>query len=117
MTDACYCDYGDVQTSMYVKRTVTAKKQHRCYECDKPIRPGEKYEQVSAIWDGEFRACKTCPRCLAAREYVQAHAPCFCWRHGCVLDDARDTLNEYAYISDGFWIGGMKRVLRAERHT
>ena len=117
MTDACYCSYDEGSTSMYVQRTVTARKQHECYECSRSIRPGERYELVSAIWDGRFRVCKTCPRCLAVREYVTAHAPCFCWLHGTVLDDARDTLREYAHLSNGFWIGGMKRVLRAERHA
>ena len=117
MTAACYCDYDPPR--LYKASIVTARKPHRCNECGKMLGAGERYERVNAIWerDDTVTSLVTCPRCLAVREYVEAHAPCFCWRHGCVLDDARDTLNEYAYISDGFWIGGMKRVLRAERHT
>lgn len=47
--------------------------------------------------------------------HITAHAPCFCWLHGSLLDDAEDTLRQYGRESTGFWIGGMKRLLRAQR--
>lgn len=115
MSDSCYCDYGDVSTQLYRKAEHVARKEHRCYECGSTIRPGERYEHVFAIWDHDATTCKTCARCLDVREYVAAHAPCFCWLHGSMLDDAKSVIDEYGHISLGFYIGAMKRVLRAER--
>jgi hypothetical protein len=34
-----------------------------------------------------------------------------------MLDDARNTIEEHGHHSAGFYIGAMKRVLRAERHA
>lgn len=114
MGNACYCDDGE-RPSLYHAQRVKARLRHKCYECFGPIMPGEVYEVVSSLFDGAFSLTKTCPRCLSVRDYMEAHAPCFCWLHGSMLEDAKDTLREYAHLSDGFWIGGMKRVLRAEK--
>ncbi|MEN9492834.1 MAG: hypothetical protein RJA63_3283 [Pseudomonadota bacterium] len=111
---SCYCDYGDVP-DVYSAERRKARKAYSCYECAGRIVPGEQYERVSSLFDGIWGVTRTCCRCLDARDYITAHAPCFCWLHGSMLDDARDTLWEYRRESAGFWIGGMKRVLRAER--
>lgn len=118
MSSACYCDYGDDRPTLYRAERRKARKQYRCYECHGHILPGEQYERVSTMYDGSFDVTRTCRLCLDARDYIEAHAPCFCWLHGSMLDDAKYVLNENAKHSAGFWIGGMKRVLRAERsHT
>lgn len=114
MSAACYCDTGDIP-ALYVKTTVRARKAHHCAECGNRMQVGEAHEAVRSLHDGHFSTTRTCPRCLEVRAYVTAHAPCFCWMHHTMLDDARDTLREYGSESAGFWIGGMKRVLRAER--
>ena len=115
MSGTCYCDYGE-QPSVYEACMVQrARKAHSCYECGHQISAGEGYERVRALYDGRWDIVRTCSRCLDVRRYVESHAPCFCWQHGSLLDDARDTLREYAHHSAGFWIGGMKRVLRAGR--
>lgn len=111
----CYCDYGE-QPDVYLVEMVRARKPHVCYECHRRMSPGETYERTKSLYDGEWETYHTCPRCLDVRAYVEAHAPCFCWMHGSMLDDARNTLEHYGHESAGFWIGGMKRVLRAERH-
>ena len=92
-----------------------ARKTYRCYECSNAIAPGERYERTASLYDGRWDLARVCGRCLEARDYITAHAPCFCWLYGSMLDDAKDTLNEYGHQSAGFYIGGMKRVLRAER--
>ena len=74
------------------------------------------YERNALLYDGCWTVAKTCHLCVEAREYVTAHAPCFCWLHGSMLDDAEETINQYGHESAGFYIGGMKRVLRA-RHN
>ena len=113
--DGCYCDYGESPAVYAVKRH-KARAGHACYECHGLIVPGETYERVAALYDGKWLTIKTCRRCLDVRDYVTAHAPCFCWLHGSMLDDARNTLEEYGHESAAFWIGAMKRILRAERH-
>ena len=77
--------------------------------------PGEQYERAAALYDGSWDVMRTCCRCLDARDYITAHAPCFCWLHGSMLDDARAVIDEHGHVSAGFYIGAMKRVLRAER--
>lgn len=111
----CYCDVGDGYPDVYRKETRTARVQHRCYECGKAIKTGERYEYTASLFDGSWTIAKTCCRCLDVREYVTAHAPCFCWLHGSMLDEAREAANDYGRYSAGFYIGTMKRVLRAER--
>lgn len=73
------------------QRMVKARKDHKCTECRKPIKAGEKYEYVFGVWD-EVETFKTCCRCVAVREYVEAHVPCFCWAYGAMLSEARDAI-------------------------
>ena len=115
MSDACFCDFGDPPTVQHSER-LRARKHYRCYECHKAIAPGETYERTASLYDGSWDVARVCSRCLDARDYITAHAPCFCWMYGSMLDDAKNTLDEYGHHSAGFYIGGMKRVLRAERH-
>lgn len=108
----CYCDYGE-SPDVYSTSEHRARLQHRCYECGSPILPGERYERTAMLYEGSWDIAKTCHRCLDLRVYVQAHAPCFCWLHGSMLDDAAEVINEYGRESFGFFIGGMKRFMRA----
>ena len=109
----CYCDYGE-QAQVYQLDTVKAARlAHKCYECGKPIAAGEPYERTRSLYDGHWTVAKTCCRCLDLRQYVTAHAPCFCWLHGSMLDDAAEVIQQYGRESDGFFIGSMKRYIRA----
>jgi len=47
--------------------TPVARKRHRCCECRGEIRPGEKYERISGVWDGEPMRFKTCLDCVLLR--------------------------------------------------
>lgn len=115
MSDACYCDVGDPPTVQHTER-VLARKVYRCYECSRSIALGEQYERAASLYDGAWDVTRVCCRCLDVLDYITAHAPCFCWLSSSMLDDAKETLNQYGRESGGFWLGGMKRVLRAERH-
>lgn len=109
----CYCDSGE-RADVYSVETRKARKQHRCYECQGSIRAGEVYERVATLYDGSWDTARTCCRCLDVRQYITAHAPCFCWMHGSMLDDAKAVIDEHGHISAGFYIGAMKRFLRAQ---
>lgn len=114
MAYECVCDYD--RPDVYRRETRIARVPHKCYECCNTIQKGERYEYNTSLYDGDWNESKTCCRCLTVREYVESHAPCFCWLHGSMLDDAKNVIEEHGNVSAGFYIGAMKRVLRAERH-
>lgn len=112
MMDACYCDDGE-RPDVYDAEVRKARKSYACYECTTGIKPGERYERVATLYEGRWETTRTCCRCLDLRQYVEAHAPCFCWLHGSMLDDARDVIEQYSTESAGFLIGASKRYMRA----
>lgn len=88
----CFCDYEPAE--FYAKSEPKARKERRCCECGKAIQVGQRYEYVRGKWDGEMSFFKTCCRCVALRDHLQAHAKCFCWAHGNLLSDIRGTVEE-----------------------
>lgn len=116
MSAECFCDFGDEAPDVQHRERSRASKTYRCYECCCSIGRGEVYERTASLYDGSWDVYRVCCRCLDARDYITAHAPCFCWLFGSMLEDAKSTLSQYGHESAGFYIGGMKRVLRAERH-
>lgn len=109
----CFCDFE--RPSFYAKSERGARKAHRCYECARAILPGERYEHTVAKYDGTLQAMKTCGRCLALRDWVQAHVPCFCWLHGSMLDDARETVDQYWQEAPGLLFGYLRRRVAVRR--
>jgi hypothetical protein len=101
----CYCDYE--MPTVYRAATHTARKEHKCRECARIIKPGERYEYVFAIWEGEACHVRTCSHCLSLREWVKAHVPCFCWGHGEMIEAAINT-------APGFWFGTLRRQVAIE---
>lgn len=114
MSNACYCDY-DGLPSVYRESQHVARKQHVCYECRRKIKAGEKYEYVFSVYDGAAQEIRTCQHCLAIRDWVTAHVPCFCIYHGNILDDARDAVYEYSHEAPGLVFGYLRRVVALNR--
>ncbi len=112
---ACTCDY-DYVASVYRKSEHTARKQHKCSECGAPILPGERYEYVFAIWDGDPTHVRTCCRCTALRDFVVAHIPCSCWAHGNLLEDMQTEVEHYSHEAPGLLMGYLRR-LKAVYHA
>lgn len=46
----------------------TARKTHRCCECLSDINPGDHYEYISGIWDGDPQTYKTCLDCKSVKD-------------------------------------------------
>ena len=68
MECSCKVDIDpDIGPDCHKEKIVTARKKHRCYECFQDIQPGEKYEYVSGIWDGDPQTYKTCLDCKSIR--------------------------------------------------
>ena len=117
--DDCYCDFGE-PASFYTKRLVAkARRAHRCNECGNQVRPGESYERVTGVWDGDLSTFCTCQKCLSLREAVTECVPCFCWRHGDMLNDAIETVQHYEWdlrgTGDWFRLGRLGVAIRRGR--
>lgn len=66
MSLSCECDYNrpDVFKTTYHK----ARKHHVCYECGSQIKPGETYEYIFGVWDGNSDSFHTCEKCADLRD-------------------------------------------------
>ena len=51
-----YCTVSDA-------KIITARKPHQCEECDKTIQPGERYERISQLYEGEWSRMSVCLMC------------------------------------------------------
>ena len=73
----CNCD--DTSPDAFTRRTVRARKAHRCVECDAAIPAGASYEVISGIWGGEPDRFRTCSTCAEVRHLFErrpgAHCP------------------------------------------
>lgn len=67
----CTCDY-DGMPDVFDERMVVARKKHRCCECYTDINPGDVYERIKGLWDGEWSTYKTCERCSDLRNSIAA---------------------------------------------
>ncbi len=110
----CVCDF-DEPAQIYSQTVRSAKAAHRCHECFTCISVGARYEDVAMLFEGKWSHRKTCHRCLDLREWVQAHIPCFCWTHGSVLHDAKETVQQYAHAAPGLFMGWARRQIAIDR--
>lgn len=98
---ACYCEVDNPATIYHAERPMARRHRH-CTECGKDIHPGERYENVAGLWEGEWSHYSTCHRCLALRDWLEATSCCFCWAHHNLLEDMQTE------IQDGHWKPGFK---------
>ena len=91
---SCFIDVGEYP-EFYTDKVVTAKKQHKCYECGETISIGDKYQRCSGKWDGEVLTYKTCLGCMRIRD-------AYC-SNGWVFGELREAFMEcmgWDYIDD-----------------
>jgi len=79
--------------SFYTEKVVKARKMHKCVECHRGIKPGERYESAAGCWDDGFHVMKTCADCLSVRNAM------FCsgWMYGEIWNEVREHLY---YVDD-----------------
>lgn len=66
----CACVYvadGGFSCDFFREIIRTARKEHKCGECSRTIKPGEHYEIATGKWDGIICSSKTCSDCLSVR--------------------------------------------------
>lgn len=111
----CECDYDSVLEVMDERIVKAARKDHKCSECQRTIKAGESYEFVFGIADGEGCTYKTCSHCLALREWIKAHIPCFCWAYTMMREDAINTAHAAANEAPGLLFGAYRREVAIRR--
>jgi hypothetical protein len=67
-----------------------ARIEHKCGECNRVIKPGEKYERASGCWDGRLETHKTCGDCLS----IRASFFCAGWAYGGLWEMLGDHIND-----------------------
>lgn len=65
----CDCDFMD-PPSFHCKRTLRARKLHKCCECNRVISPGTEYIVVTGLWDGTLDRFKICCACEQIRSLL-----------------------------------------------
>lgn len=109
----CFCDYDPPE--VYRAREHKARKARPCTECGGHICPGERYEHVWGVWEGQPGTHNTCTRCLDLRDWVGAHVPCFCWAHHNLFDDAIETARTVVDEAPGLLFGTYRRFVLIQR--
>lgn len=74
----CSIDY-DYAVTVLTDQSRTARKDHKCGECGRLIKKGEKYRYISFTGD-EFGYSKACAHCEQARHWLNKH--CGGWKFG-----------------------------------
>ena len=60
---------------------------------------------------------RACCRCIALRDWVQAHVPCLCWAHGSMIEDSLGEIDmRYRAEAPGLYFGAMRRYVAIRRH-
>lgn len=109
----CVCDYEPA--NFYQVTTRVARRRFVCDECSGGILPGERYDRAFGVWERSGRVFKTCPRCMALREWILLHVPCFCLAHGNLREDALNAAAEYAHVAPGLLFGAIRREVLIRR--
>jgi hypothetical protein len=66
--DVCIdMDYGE-DNEFYAESFPLARKEHRCCECRRTIKPGERYQRCAGKSDGSFWAERSCAECCEVRK-------------------------------------------------
>ncbi|MCH7908689.1 MAG: hypothetical protein IIB38_03625 [Candidatus Hydrogenedentes bacterium] len=82
MTDNCiYSDDGE-PFEVSTRKLRHARKPHQCTECGGEILPGDLYEHIAGLSDGEWCSYKTCARCCNVRDDFFV-----AWTYGTMVED------------------------------
>lgn len=62
----CSC-YDGESAECYSERLVRARKLHKCCECGDEIAPGETYQRITGMREGDWFTFTTCVPCTRVR--------------------------------------------------
>ena len=110
--DYCSCDG---YAYPYSEATRKAKKEHKCGECCRTIKPGEKYWYATGLFEGDWFEAKVCPDCEAMYLFVKAHVPCLCVSFGNQHEELLDCAREAGHEAPGLYFGTLRRYVKIKR--
>lgn len=87
----------DEFANLISERERTAGKDHRCQECARWIRKGERYHADVIADESTIHTHRTCLHCMVVRDWLAKQ--CGGWVYTCVEEDAR----EHVFQGDGGW--------------
>jgi hypothetical protein len=83
------CMVDDVDRVLVLGAVIyVAKKEHKCGECTRVIRSGEKYLRERFVFDGEPSTHRTCSHCQVVRHWLSGE--CGGWVYGAIEEDIRE---------------------------
>lgn len=92
----------------YIK---SARKQHKCYYCDRTIQKGEAYQHCAGTYEGEFQYYNLCDRCTVVVDEIQESGELSDFfemiiNNGYILcpECNGDNLREYDFTEDGLYL-------------
>jgi hypothetical protein len=53
--------------SVFSEKIRTARREHKCCECQRTIKTGERYHFAKGCWEGKWGEYKTCASCHELR--------------------------------------------------
>lgn len=89
----CRIDDLDGSTTCYTATERTARKAHICSECWRAIEPGERYQHVFALVEGEPDTQKTCEHCLVGQRWLLKN--CGGYVFGQICEEIEEHAGEY----------------------
>ena len=92
------CSIEGEPPEFFNRKTVTAKKPHKCDECARDILPGEEYTSAIGKWDGTVSTFKTCRHCGVLQNWLQRE--CGGFLYGGLSDEMQEHAREY----QSFWL-------------
>jgi hypothetical protein len=83
----CAIDWSD-GWEFYSAAERRARKDHKCYDCNRVIHRGETYHHAAGKSDGYFCDYKICAHCIAAGAWL--NAACGGWLYGGIGEELRE---------------------------
>lgn len=89
----CMVEDVDGYSTVLRDRHYVARSAHKCSECRRIIRPGERYRLESLVFEKQFSTHKTCVHCSVMREWLCENCSGFCY--GDIFEDIWEHAQEY----------------------
>lgn len=94
----CQVDYADPMEP-YSRENRKARKEHKCSECGKVIKPGENYVYHTGKCEGDWLEFKHCEGCTWAAQWLTHVCNGFVfWQ---VLEDLEEHIRDFSVYEGG----------------
>lgn len=92
----CMVELADETVTILSEHHPVARKEHRCSECGRVIKRGEKYLVEGYLFDGEKKTHKTCAHCEVVRSWLIHEC------NGFIYGGIAEDIHEHAQEGYGF---------------